>query len=172
LQHLWQAFVISGRGRKADKVDTSGLRRNAQLIVFLSGRFKDDGTGADEEIAWMRQQLEAQGVIVVPTASPDGIDRMDDIAEGVANCDAFVVFGTANYGENTGNPMCSFNEFNYAKAEGKTMAWINMNGGKMEFNELKGQATIMMGLQGVIYKMWEQNDAMVQWVANMAKKAR
>ena len=120
----------------------------------------------------MRQMLEPLGIIVYPSESPDGIDRMDDVAEGVANCDAFVVFGTPNYGEDTGNPMCSFNEFKYAKAEGKTMAWINMNDGKMDFSNLKGQATIKMGLQGVIYRMWEQNDAMVQWVANMAKKAR
>ena len=116
--------------------------------------------------------LEPLGIIVYPSASPDGIDRMDDIAEGVANCDVFVVFGTLNYGEDTGNPMCSFNEFNYAKAEGKTMAWLNMNDGKMGFDKLKGQATIMMGLQGVIYKMWKKNDETVDWIANMARQAR
>ena len=144
---------------------------NMQLSVFLSGRFTGS-TGAQIEIEWMRQMLEALGIIVYPSKSPDGIDRMDDIAEGVANCDAFVVFGTPNYGEDTGNPKSSFNEFKYAKAEGKTMAWLNMNGGKMGFSKLKGQATIMMGLQGVIYKMWEKNDETVEWVANMARQAR
>ena len=102
----------------------------SQIIVFLSGRFTGPDTGAEREIEWMRQMLEAMGITVYPSASPDGIDRMDDIAEGIDNCHAFVIFGTPNYGEDTGNPMCSFNEFKYAKAEGKTLAWINMNGGE------------------------------------------
>jgi hypothetical protein len=41
------------------------------------------------------------------------------------------------------------------------MAWINMNGGAPPINDV-----VAMGLQGIIYKTWEQESAMVDWIVS------
>ena len=89
-----------------------------------------------------------------------------DIANGIVKCNVFMFFGQKHYGEDTGNPMCSYNEFKLAGQKKKPIGWINMNGGEPPENPV-----VQMGLQGVIYKMWEQNDAIVEWVVGLAMKA-
>ena len=55
----------------------------------------------------IRAALEAKGFIVTPVLKPGSENRYDEISEAIARCDVFVVFGTEDYGVNTGNPMCS-----------------------------------------------------------------
>jgi len=133
--------------------------------VFLSARFGDGG--AEKEVAWMRNKLEGKGVTVYPSEHPGNLDRNADIANGVQSCDLFVFFGQAHYGEDTGNPMCSYREFNYANDIQKPMAWLNMNDGKRP-----GSPVVRMGLQGCIYEKWHQDDAIIAWVLDKVQKAR
>ena len=70
--------------------------------------------------------LEDQGVVVTPALDPGLADRSAEIAEEVSRCDVFVVFGTPDYGVDTGNPMCSYREFKFASNEGKPIAHIKM----------------------------------------------
>jgi hypothetical protein len=127
--------------------------------VFLSARFGP--AGAEKEVIWLRAQLEARGVTVYPSANPGNLDRQADIANGIKRADLFALLGQEHYGEDTGNPMCSYEEFKFAKALGKPMAWINMNGGAPPANPV-----VAMGLQGIVYKMWEQEGAIVDWIAS------
>ena len=127
--------------------------------VFLSARFGP--AGAEKEVIWLRAQLEARGVTVYPSASPGNLDRYSDIATGIKRADLFALLGQEHYGEDTGNPMCSYEEFKFAKALRKPMAWINMNGGAPPANPV-----VAMGLQGIIYQMWERDGAMVDWIVS------
>ena len=129
------------------------------VSVFLSARFGP--AGAEKEVIWLRAQLEARGVTVYPSANPGNLDRQADIANGIKRADLFALLAQSHYGENTGNPMCSYEEFKFAKALGKPMAWINMNGGAPPANPV-----VAMGLQGIVYKMWEQEGAIVDWIAS------
>jgi len=136
------------------------------LKIFLSARFGPGG--AQEEVYWMHDQLVARQVIVYPSRDPGNLDRAKDIAEGIKACDIFAFFGQPHYGEDTGNPMCSFNEFKMATQKGKALGWINMNGG-----DQPDEPVVQMQLGGVIYKMWEpeQVDAIVAWLVGLAMKA-
>ena len=134
------------------------------LRIFLSARFGPGG--AQKEVYWMHDQLAARQVIVYPSREPGNLDRAKDIAEGIKACDIFAFFGQAHYGEDTGNPMCSYEEFKYAKKMQKPIAWINMNGGEQPDNPV-----IQMGLQGCIYEMWHQDDAVVIWLLDKALTA-
>ena len=64
-----------------------------------------------------------------------------------------------NTGEDTGNPMCSYEEFKFAKQLKKPIAWLNMNGGDPPENPV-----VQMGLQGNIYHVWSQDRATIDWV--------
>jgi hypothetical protein len=128
--------------------------------VFLSARFGP--AGAEKEVIWLlRTQLEARGVTVYPSANPGNLDRQADIANGIKLADLFALLAQSHNGENTGNPMCSYEEFTFAKALGKPMAWINMNGGAPPPNPV-----VAMVLQGIVYKMWEQEGAIVDWIVS------
>ena len=98
------------------------------LSVFLTLRMTPGVVGdATVESKWVRAQLKARGIEVLPSESvTPRLDRLEDIMSSIERCDAFLIFGTETYGVNTGNPMCSFNEFEKARDCGKTMAHIKM----------------------------------------------
>jgi hypothetical protein len=135
--------------------------------VFVSCRFpsvQDGGEsepGALKEMMYVRASLEARGVEVLPLEDPGNVDRQQDIFDSIDRCDLFIVFGTRTYGEDTGNPMCSYNEFTFAQAEHKAVAWIKMC-------DVIASPTIRAGLSGsgAIYKIWEETPAMIDFIAN------
>ena len=95
--------------------------------VFLSARFPSRAElGAVDEIAYVRRALEQRGVVVLPPESHGSLDHISDIFESIVHADLFVFFGTTSYGEDTGNPMCSYKEFTFAQQEKKLMAWIKV----------------------------------------------
>ena len=157
------------------------MRMNG-LSVFISARFGP--TGAKAEADWLRDECENEGATVFPSRDPGNLDRAADIADGIKKCDLFLFLGTATYGESwlrlrlrllkrpptpirpslntgedTGNPMCSYEEFKFAKQLKKPIAWLNMNGGEPPENPV-----VQMGLQGNIYHMWSQDRATIDWV--------
>ena len=138
--------------------------------AFLSLRFPSaDGgrtePGALDEMLFVRTALEAKGVRVLPKNNPGNTDREAEIAWSIDLCDIFIVFGTQTYGQNTGNPMCTFYEFKMAHAEAKPLVWIKMS-------HKIAEPTVRMGLKGLIYKEWEENDAMIDWIMDRLATAR
>ena len=126
---------------------------------FTSGPNKNQPLPEGVEL---RRMLEAEGVVVTPAPDPGLADRAQEIATAISRCDLFVVFGTSDYGVDTGNPMCSYQEFKFARCEGKPIAHIKMcdalRGGK-------GQAYVDMQLAGIIYKhVSEGLPAVCTWV--------
>ena len=124
--------------------------------MFLSLRFGEGGAQAQAD--WLRGQLVRRGVTVYPSAVPPvGTSRREDIADGIFNCDVFVFFGQKHYGQNTGNPMCSFHEFEMACDEAKPLAWINMMGDPPDHKP--DANTVRMALPGAIYHKWDPTQA-------------
>lgn len=123
---------------------------------FTAGPNKNEPLPLGIEI---RKLLEAVGVTVLPALDPGLADRAAKIAESIKMCDMFVMFGTEDYGVDTGNTMCSYEEFKYARGLKKKIAHIKMCDA---FGDGKGQSFIEMGLEGNIYKLESEGpDALV-----------
>ena len=112
----------------------------------------------------IRKLLEDRGVEVAPTLDLAAHNRLDKIADGIDRCDVFVVFGTENYGENTGNPICSHEEFEFAKSESKSIAHIKMC---PKFKT----ANIRMRLMSTIWKdQSEGAETLCDWIIALCNK--
>ena len=143
-------------------------RRLKLHSAFLSLHFGGAGD-AQPEAALIRAGLDEHDVVTTP--HPDGSrpevvgqTRLGEISESLRDCDVFVVFAKPEYGENTGNPMCSFDECIYAAAKGKMFAVINMGGGALDIKE----AAIDNILTGKIYKNWDIGvPALVEWIVSL-----
>ena len=110
----------------------------------------------------IKKSLEDRDVHVTPALEPGPDNRFDEIAEKINECDVFVVFGTEDYGGETGNMMCSNREFQFAVGEGKSIAHIKM----CEKIETAG---IRMGLQNHIWKdQAEGADALATWIIGLS----
>ena len=111
--------------------------------------------------AAIRSKLESAGIRVTPGLSPTSKSMYDEIADSIDDCDVFVVFGTEDYGIDTGNPMCSNKEFQFAKTEGKTIGHIKM------CDKIR-TATIRMGLANYLYRDQSEGvDALADWIIGL-----
>ena len=54
-------------------------------------------------------------------------------------CDTFLVFGSAQYGENTGNQSCTYYEHKYVFGQGKRIVLIRMIPFDQRFDEQHGR---------------------------------
>jgi len=115
--------------------DEFPYQRAARLglkTAFLSLRFGGPGD-AQREARLIRDALYARNIIVTPSLEGDRVpDRLKEIMASVKSCDVFVVFAKQEYGEDTGNPMCSFEECKFARRKKKKFAVINMCGGDLD----------------------------------------
>ena len=135
----------------------------AAPMVFFSLRF--DGPGdAQKEAKQVRSALKALGIRVMPSADPSLVDdRQKEIFDSIKECKVFVVFGAPQYGEATGNPMCSYHECTYANKKKKTFAVINMRDDPdlLDIDE----AAIETILDGKIWKRWSEGvPAIVEFI--------
>jgi hypothetical protein len=119
---------------------------------------------ATEESKWLRRELVARGIIVTPRLIPGTVNRYEELASTVDECDLFIVFGTKTYGEKTPNPMCTWFEFSQALNAQKRMAWVNMCAWP-ERVECLFVRTRLEGL-GAIYRPFAKTDAFVDWMVN------
>ena len=70
--------------------------------------------------AWALQApLANLGVTLKIVYMQAGQDIADEVFEWIEHADTFLVFGTQNYGEDTGNPASSCAEAKYAQNQGK-----------------------------------------------------
>ena len=135
--------------------------------VFLSLRFGGAGD-AQREAAGLRALLTRRNIIVTPAldgslAEAAGVSRLDEIMNSVRQCDLFVIFATPEYGENTGNPMCSYEECVYARKKRKPFAVINMCGGDLDIMEPAIESVLMEK----IWKPWSIGEAgIADWIAS------
>ena len=72
--------------------------------------------------------------------------------DGIESCDTFIVFGSAKYGEDTGNTACTYYEYKHAINRKKRIILIRMTPFDQEFKELL--ARVIFG----------QNKLALQWL--------
>jgi hypothetical protein len=161
------AGAAGGGGAAARTFELPHARasRLGRKCVFFSLRFGGPGDAQAEALP-LRVALEARGFVVMPALDPLLVmDREKEIFTSIKKCDAFVVFANRHYGEDTGNPMCSFKECKFAIRKKKTFAVINMCVGDLDIDE----APIDAILNERIWKPYSVGaDALVEWISAKA----
>ena len=71
-----------------------------------------------------------------------------EIFDGIADCDTFLVFGTRDYGEDTGNPICSYKEISFAMKKRKTIALLRTD------SEMDSNVVVEGSLSTSIHISW------------------
>jgi hypothetical protein len=117
------------------------LPRPAKFRAFASLRF-DDVVPLEAEK--LRVELEALGVSLTIVNMKGGEDIDAAVQHGIKSCDTFIIFGTAKYGENTGNMACTYYESKFAWDQKKRIILIRMIPFDQEF-EFE-QAQFLFGL--------------------------
>ena len=136
--------IHRGKAKAAGVALTNRLARMsaAQLTAFFSLRFgKEHGVvPMANELATALKAFGGEGKIIDMKAGGD-IDT--EVFKSIENSDAFVVFGSAKYGEDTGNSACTYFEYKHAKDRKKRIILIRMIPFDKDFDEL--QARVIFG---------------------------
>eukprot|EP01052_Picozoa_sp_SAG31_P041598 SAG31_NODE_6350_length_2052_cov_1.145929_1_plen_578_part_01 len=106
--------------------------------IFGSMRFP-----VPHEATQLQQALAKMGITLHIVRAQAGQDITDEVFEWIEHADTFLVFGTKDYGEDTGNPASSYAEAKYAQHQGKRVILIRMIPWEQEFEHL--QARVMFG---------------------------
>ena len=114
---------------------------SSRRSAFASLRFDGVVPVAAEELQAALEQRRVAMQIINMKAGGD-IDAA--VFEGIEHCDTFIVFGSMKYGENTGNPACTYNECKFAQSKQKRIILIRMIPFDQEFEQL--QARVIFGL--------------------------
>ena len=92
---------------------------------------------------------------IVDIKAGQDIDR--EVYEWIEHCSAFLVMGTKNYGEDTGNSACTYNEVKFAQAKKKNIILLRMIPWEDEFEEL--QARVLFN-RNMLTLEWQQGQEM------------
>ena len=109
--------------------------------AFCSLRFDGIVNRAAEEL---QAKMLTHGVYLNIVNMVGGDDIDDAVQMGILDCDNFIVFGSAHYGENTGNSACTYYESKFAHSQKKRIILIRMIPFDQEFQF--PQAKFMFGL--------------------------
>eukprot|EP01043_Picozoa_sp_COSAG02_P059101 COSAG02_NODE_7468_length_2998_cov_6.109003_1_plen_804_part_10 len=132
----------------ADGLHSAGeLRMESTLAAANaaegSGAFFSLRFGAEHGVLPMAEQLlaalrerGASGMIVNMAAGRD-IDTT--VFAGIESCGTFLVFGSAKYGEDTGNQACTYYEYKHAFAKKKRIVLVRMIPFEQEFENLQAR---------------------------------
>jgi ABC-type branched-subunit amino acid transport system substrate-binding protein/ABC-type proline/glycine betaine transport system substrate-binding protein len=134
-------------GKDVD-TDDSGLSNDGELnrrpkrdCAFASLRF--DGV-QEEKAAALKEAMEQRGktLEIMNIDAGDCIFRC--VFETIKYCDTFIVFGSARYGQNTGNPACTYCEYHFAHNNRKRIIAIRLIPQSEQFEELQAQVIFSM----------------------------
>ena len=122
------------------------------LCIFGSMRFP-----VPLEARMLFAALQAAGVYLKIVDMRAGEDIDKEIYEWIEHCHAFLAFGTKNYGEDTGNSACTYNEVKFAQAKKKHIILLRMIPWEAEFEEL--QARVLFN-RNMLTLEWQQGQPM------------
>ena len=115
--------------------------------VFGSLRFGAEH-GAVPMAEALRDALAPHGVSLQIINMAGGGDIDTAVFDGIESCDTFLVFGTAAYGEDTGNQACTYYEYKHAFSCKKRIVLLRMIPFEQEFQEL--QARVIFGANKLV----------------------
>ena len=114
------------------------VRPPPSRCIFFSMRF-----GAEHGVVPMAEALRAalapHGVTAIIINMAAGGDINKTVFEWIEYCESFMVFGSAKYGEDTGNQACTYYEYQHAFAKKKRIILLRMIPFDREFEELQGR---------------------------------
>eukprot|EP01044_Picomonas_judraskeda_P008778 COSAG03_NODE_1025_length_4996_cov_2.971615_2_plen_274_part_00 len=123
---------------------TSGFEiygRPSKRCGFVSCRY--DGV-VPAHVTQLQAAMEMRDVTLKMVSMQAGNDIDTEVFAWIEHCDYFIVFVSAEYGEDTGNSACTFNEAKYAQGKKKPVILIRMIPFEAEYKHL--QARVMFGL--------------------------
>ena len=145
---LWKEALLSALGIGDASADAA---RATKHVVFASMRFAN-GQPLPEAIE-LREALKERGVHLKIVELTAGADINQEVFESIEQAGAFMVFGTASYGEKTPNPACTYFESEYARNAGKKMILLRMIQWSADFEHL--QARVWFGMNSLVLS-WEE----------------
>eukprot|EP01043_Picozoa_sp_COSAG02_P000852 COSAG02_NODE_17_length_55377_cov_106.402258_32_plen_634_part_00 len=153
--HEWKVTPIPQHPKTSDF--------SPSLCIFGSMRFP-----VPPEARMLFAALQAVGVYlkIVDMAAGQDIDK--EVYQWIEHCETFFVFGTKNYGEDTGNSACTYNEVKFAQAKRKTIILLRMIPWEDEFEEL--QARVLFN-RNMLTLEWQQGQPMPQSLVGEVLKA-
>ena len=146
---LWKEQLLSALHIGDASADAA---RSAKHVVFASMRFAN-GQPLPEAIE-LREALKERGVHLKIVELTAGADINQEVFESIEHAEAFMVFGTSNYGEKTPNPACTYFESEYARNAGKKMILLRMIPWDASFDHL--QARVMFGMNSLVLSWMEE----------------
>ena len=173
---FWQAIASSLRRAMGDNKSGSDA---AIHVVFASMRFVN-GQPLPEALQ-LRDALRERGVHLKIVELTAGADINEEVFESIEHAEAFLVFGTSNYGEKTANPACepprlaplglsclstashlrvrrcTYYESEYARNAGKKMILLRMIDWNAKFEHL--QARVLFGMNELVLS-WKEEEPM------------
>ena len=129
--------------------------RNATHVIFASMRFIN-GQPLPEAIQ-LREALKKRNVHLKIVELTAGADINEEVFESIEQAEAFLVFGTSNYGEKTANPACTYFESEYARNSGKKVILLRMIAWEGEGSSFQHmQARVMFGMNDLALSWMEE----------------
>jgi hypothetical protein len=147
-----------------DDISTQGMGGDRQ--IFASMRFT--GGQVLSEAKQLRAELAKRGLVMRIIDMSAGGDIDTSVFSGIEACDTFLVFGTAGYGEDTGNQSSTFYESKYAHSKKKRIILIRMIPFEQEFNHLQGR--VLFGMNKLCLH-WMEGEPMPDNIADDILKA-
>ena len=98
----------------------------ATHTVFASMRFID-GQPLNEAIQLREKLKHHYNIHLKIVELMAGADITEEVFESIEECDAFLAFGTQDYGAKTANPACTYHEVEYARSANKRMLLLRMS---------------------------------------------
>ncbi len=133
--------------------------------IFASMRFK--GGGILPEAKLLQAALAKHNVPMRIIDMAAGVDIDTNVFSGIEACDTFLVFGTAGYGEDTGNQSSTFYESKYAHGMKKRIVLIRMIPFEKDFVHLQGR--VIFGMNKLCLSWMEGEPMPANIVADILK---
>merc|ERR1711871_1098665 len=129
------------------------ISNSEKTKLFGSVRYKN-GKILPEAVQ-LQCELAKAGLELTLVDMTAGGDIDANVFGGIEKADTFVVFGTVDYGENTGNPACTYYESKFAQSYGKRIILLRMIPFGVQFEQL--QARQLFGVNTLSLE-WIQGD--------------
>ena len=131
-------YASSTRSSPPSRESCINLSNGVSAFATVARRFGDEH-GVVPMATELGVALEARGVKLSIVNMMGGGDIDQAVINGIEACDTFLVFGSAKYGEDTGNQACTYYEYKHAFAKKKRIILLRMIPFDQEFENLQAR---------------------------------